>query len=338
MASTIAAQFVPDIQNPYIQERSTTLAALWRSGLVVPNADLQGQLNTNAGNQFITPFLQSIEDTTNFAVGSYNPDDKIAKQRLASSDYRTNATTRAASYTLSDIQQIITGQNGVEVFRNQLGDAWTNQYQGVLIAQTLGLIADNVANDGADMVTDLWADTASPAASNLISSSAVINARHQMGDARAALRVIIMHSIVRKQLELDEPTNFIPNSASNIGFDTYLGMVIIEDDGMTVNQDGSTDTGKYSTFLFGGNVFQYADYKGWSTLEWDRDITSGNGTGEDFLVSRSRFICHPQGFDMLNTNNYDFPSDADYALAANWDRKVASRKQVAIAVLYTNAV
>jgi hypothetical protein len=239
---------------------------------------------------------------------------------------------------LSDIQQIITGQNGVEVFRNQLAGAWTNHYQGVVLAQVEGLIADNLANDGADMITDIWADTASPSASNLISSSAVINARHQMGDARSALRVIIMHSIVRKQLELDEPNNFIPASATNIGFDTYLGMVIIEDDGITVNQDGASDTGKYSTFLFGSDVFQYADYKGWETLEWDRDITSGNGTGSDFLVSRSRFLCHPQGFDLLDSTNYDLPSDADYATAGNWDRKVASRKQVAIAVLYTNAV
>ena len=329
--------YVPTIENPYINELSTTKAALWRSGLVQGNADLSRQLNGGgSGNRFITPFNLSIEDD-DAAVGSHDLDLKITPTRLAASDYQTCATTRAKSYNLSDISQIMSGANSKGVLSQQLGSMWTNNYQKDLISQTLGIIADNVANDSSDMVTSIWADTASPAAGNLMSLTAVINAKHQMGDARAKLSAIIMHSNVRKDLELLEPNNFVPASETNIGFDTYGGMIIIEDDGMTVNQDGTNDSGKYSTFIYGPDVFQYASYNGWSELEWDRDITSGLGTGEDVLVTRKRFILHPAGFDFVMTNNYDMPSRANYADVAKWDRKVTSRKQVPLAVIHSNA-
>ncbi len=340
MADRATALYIPELEQPYINEHSTTKTVLFRSGLVVANANLDSQLNGAAGaaNVYHTPFNLSIEDTQITAVGTHDVDDKLAKKVLSSGSYQTKSTARAESFGLSNITQIISGANGAGVLSEQIGSMWANHYQTVALEQIKGLVADNVANNASDMVVNKYSDIASPLAANLISADAVIDARHTMGDSRSALNVIVLHSKVRKQLEKDEPNNFIPASATDIGFDTYLGMVILEDDGMTVAAGSNSD--EYTTILLGSGVFQYASFNGWRQLEWDRDITSGNGMGEDFLVTRSRFILHPQGFsfDVAGQNPADFPTDAQYATAANWSRTVASRKQIKLAVLKTNAL
>lgn len=339
MAYDIATSFIPEIQTPYVNERSTTLSALWRSGIVQTNASMTGGLSsdTQHGNRVTVPFNLSIEDE-DATVGSYTLANKITPTRVDNSLYTFHATTRAKSWTTADLDRIVVGHNPVGVLTEQIGSFWANNYQKDLLASCQGMIADNIANDSSDMVNNIYEDliAGSLDASNLIGQDAVIDTQHTMGDHRGMLRAIIMHSTVRKQLEKDEPNNFIPASATNIGFDTYLGLAIIEDDSMTVTAGSNTPS--YDTFLFGDGVFQFGTDSRLISEEFDRDITSADGMGEDYMVTRRRFSLHPQGFDFTLTNPQDMPSRADFAVAGNWDRKVSDRKQIKMAVLRSNAL
>lgn len=341
MAHDITTAFIPQIQNPYINEKSTILSRLWRSGIVSSNSDLNTQVNSNAGNVYITPFNKSIRDAGQRpVVGSHTLSTKLAPQPLSDGVYQTQGTARAQSWNVSDLNQIIIGNDPVNALTSEVADYWVDEYQYNLISVTSGLLKDNVSNDSGDMIHSIYSDVASPAAGNLISADAVIDAQHTMGDHRGRLNAIMMHSSTRKQLEKDEPNNFIPASATNIGFDTYLGMVILEDDGMPVNADGATptNTDAYDTYLFGADVFQYASDRRLRGEEWDRDITSGNGMGEDFLVTRRKYVMHPAGFDLSVTNPEDLVTDAIWEAGTNWDRKATSRKSIPIAVLRHNVL
>lgn len=338
MAYDITTSFIPEIQSPYINERSTTLSELWMSGIVENNNAMVGGLGTGHGNRVTVPFNLSIEDE-DASVGSYDLSSKIAPTRVDNSLYTFHATTRAKSWTTADLDRLVVGHNPVGVLTEQMGQFWANNYQKDLLAQCQGITADNIANDSSDMVNDIYSDIASPAASNLIGQDSVIDAMHTMGDHRGKLNAIIMHSLVRKQLEKDEPNNFIPKSQSNLAFDTYLGLAIIEDDSMTKNAHGTpTNSDSYDTYLFGAGVFQYGSDERLISEEWDRDTTSSDGMGENFIVTRRRFALHPAGFDYTLTNPQDMPTRANWAAAANWDRKVTSRKQIPLAVLRSNAV
>ncbi len=337
MSFDITTAFIPEIQNPYVNERSTTLSRLWQSGIVENSLPSANEISSGNGNRVVVPFNLSIEDE-DAAVGSYTLANKITPTRIGNSLYTFHATTRAKSWTTADLDKIVAGHNPVGVLTEQMGTFWANNYQKDLLAQTQGIVADNIANDSGDMVNDIYSDVVagSLTAANLVSQDAIIDAMHTMGDHRGKLKAVIMHSNVRKQLEKDEPNNFIPASATNIGFDTYLGLMVIEDDSMTVTAGSNTPS--YDTILFGAGVFSYGADSRLIGEEWDRDTTSADGMGENFIVTRRRFGLHPQGFDYTLTNPEDMPTRANWASATNWARKVTDRKQIAMAVLRSNAL
>jgi len=328
--------YIPDLEHGYVNERSTTKSLLWRSGIVVPNGDFQGMIGSGAGNRFTTPFNLSIEDQV-AEDGNDDPADNIAQSTWGTSSYTSAAATRTKSWGHMNLAAIFAGNNPVGVLNQQLCNFWVNNHQLECIASLNGLIADNVANDGGDMVVDVYSDVASPAAGAFVNADNIIDTLHTMGDMNSELEggAIIMHSAVKKVLQKAEPNNFIPASASNIGFATYLGLAIIEDDG--VPAIAGTNQTEYTTYLVGAGVFQYAQDPRMSNEEWDRSITAGNGTGNDFIVTRRRFLLAPQGFDMITSSVSDMLTRTELATAAVWDRKVASRRQIKLAVLKSNA-
>lgn len=335
----LADLYIPTIENPYVNERSTTQSKLWTSGIVVPNADLARQIFTSiGGNQYITPFNQSIEDLDS-ENGNDDIADNIEQSKWGTSTYKANAVSRTKSFGMMNLATIFAGNDPVSVLNTQLSSFWTNNYQKELVACLTGLFADNAANDSGDMIVDVFDDVVSPAADKYINADNVIDAMHTMGDLNGELAggAIIMHSKARKLLQKAEPNNFIPASQSDIGFATYLGLMIIEDDGVPVDVAG-TNQDKYVSYLVGSGIFQFAQDPRQSGEEWDRSITAGHGTGNDFLVTRRRFILAPQGWDVAISggDNESMPTRAELADATTWARKVASRRQVQLAALYHN--
>ena len=331
--------YIPTIENAYVNERSTTQSKLWTSGLVVPNADLSRQLGASiGGNQFITPFNQSIEDLV-AEDGNDDVADLIEQKSWGTSSYQANAVSRTKSFGMMNLATIFAGNNPVSVLNKQLSTFWTNNYQSELVACLTGLFADNVANDSGDMVEDVFEDSATPSAAAYANSDSIIDAMHTMGDLNGELAggAIIMHSKTKKLLQKAEPNNFVPASQSDIGFATYLGLMIIEDDGVPVDTT-PTNADKYVSYIVGGGIFQYAQDPRQSNQEWDREIRAGHGTGNDYLVTRRRFILAPQGWDVAISggDNESMPTRAQLALATTWARKVASRRQVKLAALYHN--
>lgn len=122
--------------------------------------------------------------------------------------------------------------------------------------------------------------------------------------------------------------DFIPNSQGIVQFPTYLGYAVIKDDGVPLS------SGTYTSYLMGKGTIGWAESPPAVPVEIDRLPAQGNGAGVEQLWTRRQYALHPYGFDWLEGScAAHFPTDAELALAANWNRVYAERKQVNIARL-----
>jgi hypothetical protein len=65
--------------------------------------------------------------------------------------------------------------------------------------------------------------------------------------------------------------------------------------------------------------------------------SAGNGSGQDIIFSRQTEILHPFGFSFSSASVAGQSATyAELALAANWTRVYASRKNVPLAFIRTN--
>ena len=324
--------FVPDVQKRYIDEFSTTKSALWQSGIVVGSNVLSDDLTNQHGNIFTTPFNKPIEDEV--AGDGDTSDTAITLKELLTGTQQSVRQYKTVGWDARDLAMQLSGNNATEAVARKIGLFWRNNYQLQLLAALKGLYLDNVASNSGDMISDIYVDAATPAEVTKISTSTIIDATQTMGDHHADLVAIAMHSASRAKLMKDEPNAFIPASQSNIGFATYNGLVIVEDDGLVVT--AGSDSPEYETHLFGAGAFQFGSAGDVVQQVIDRDEKTGNGAGGEAIISRRSFVMHPDGFDCQSTDAKLPIVNARLEAAAAWDRVVTSRKQVKMALLKHN--
>ena len=134
----------------------------------------------------------------------------------------------------------LSGDNALVRIQERAAAYWTRQTQRRLIASLNGILADNVANDGGDMVLDI---SGAAGAAAEFTTVAVIDAAGTMGNQMGNVAGIAVHSdIYRKMLKLDL-VEFIPDSQGRM-IASYRGMATIVDDLLPVAD------GDYTSVLF----------------------------------------------------------------------------------------
>jgi hypothetical protein len=222
------------------------------------------------------------------------------------------------------------------IVNNVVAPYWAQALQNYALAKLSGVIKDNIANDGGDMVKNIATDaTGAAAASEVANIGTVTEAMASMGDAFGKLELIVMHSRVFFNLLKLEPTNTQKASAT-VPFNTYLGLPVIIDDSMPAV--AGTNRTTYTTYLLGRGALAFGEATLGARSTFVEDAgKSGNGWGLETLTSRKQFILHPVGFTSNATvsANTGSPLRTAYDAASAWDRKV-SRKNAAIVAFKTN--
>jgi hypothetical protein len=337
MATTqLADVIVPKVFSPYTQEMSISTNALIQRGLIRVDPRLSA-LVEGGGQTIDIPFTKSIARGTS-KVGTSDPADVITATKLATGKMVGARSFRTEAWSNAELAGLLAGIEPTELIAGEVAEYWNYNYQQIMLAQLAGVFADNVTNDGGDMVTNIYQDVVAGSITDAmkISGEAIIEAKHTMGDKNVKLVAIAMHSKVKKQLELLEPNNFVPKSQTNLGFDTYQRLLLIEDDDMPVTTGSNSDA--YTSYLFGegaiGGGFNAGT--GYMPEAIDREENQGRGAGVENLYSRRDFILHPYGFKWIGSSTDDTPSNTEFSTGTNWDR-VFERKNCAIASLVTNA-
>ena len=333
MASTLIADvIVPEVFNPYVQEKTADLARFYMGGIVSTSDELNA-LATAGGKLINMPFWQDLSgaDEVLSDSGALTPAKITAGQDVAA------LLMRGKSWQVNDLAKALSGSDPMAAIGNLVADYWARKYRDVAISQLAGVFADNVAADASDMVANITGATnADVTAATKFSATAFIDGQATFGDTIDSVAGIAMHPTVYYNMLALDPTSFERESEGEFMVETYRGLRLVVDRSMPFTPAGgalSTDTAPmYTTYLFGNGALGLGQGQAPVPSETDRDSLAGS----DILVTRSHFVMHPRGVAFLNASVAgSSPTNAELALAANHNR-VYERENVRIAAIVTN--
>lgn len=289
----------PDAWNGYGINRTRELSALWESGIVtaVPGINLPnggGTVNIPHFNA-LTGDAETLSDSVPLTPASIGSGKQVAV-----------VVGRGRAWGVNDLAGVLAGADPARALMDQLAKYWAGQMQADVLATLKGVFGAATMSGN---VLDISA--AGTVVGRTPSSNSFIDATQLLGDAKGSLKAIAMHSATEAFLA---KANLIVYERPSDGSDRvayYQGKRVIVDDGLPVA------AGTYTTYLFGAGVIGAAEETiGPKDLETDRAILAG----DTLMTMRRRFILHVQGTKWVGPAAGAFPTRAELAAGAAWQR------------------
>lgn len=326
---------VPEVFTSYAAVDDPELSSFYRSGVVVRNALLDTW--ADAGGEALTvPYWGDLDADSEPNASNDDPDDHASPDKITAASLQVRKAFLNKGWSAMDLTGELAGSQPMRRIRQRVDTYWTRQWQRRLIASSLGLLADNVANDNGDMVYDISSEDGDTAdGANVFSRTAFTGAVFTLGDHFGELAAIAVHSMVYKRMVDNDEIVTIYDSRGSLVKETYYGKEIIVDDMMPIIE-GETSGYRYVSVLYGRGLFGYGRGTPLVPVEVARSPTAGNGGGQETLWTRKTYILHPRGFSFVDGSIAGQSATlAELQMAANWDRKW-DRKQIPLAFLITN--
>ena len=332
----IADIYNPLVWNKSIQEAAVESSAFLQCGVMVNN-DIIAGLASGSSTIGELPFFKGLTNDE----PSYSSDDSAvlsSPAKITGAEQVFRKAFQNKSWATMDLASEVAAVDPVEAVTGRIGKYWSVSTTKRLINSLSGIVLSNIANNSADMVTDVATleTGASPTAAKMLNSDLVIASQLTMGDAAGALTCICMHSVPYANLLKLNLITFLPLSEQSLKVPHYLGYRVIVDDNLPARA-GTTSGTVYTTVLCGSDAVGYGMGTPEKPTELFRVPNAGNGGGQDILFSRQTEIVHPFGFSFGSASVAGQSATyAELALATNWTRIYASRKNVPLAFIRTN--
>lgn len=334
MATTrIADIYEPTVFNQSVDEASTAANAFYASSVMQRDGQLD-DFASGAGSVVELPYYKPLADVEpNYS--SDDPTQHSQPEKMTGGLQIARKAFMNQSWSAMDLARELALKDPLDGVTQKIGVYWATQIQRRTIQSMMGVLADNQANDGGDMVYSVATDeTGEPTASEKISGEAVLAAKQTMGDAAGKLSGIAMHSVLKTSLQAQNLIEYERDPETGLLYPMYLGYRVIEDDGMPAVQ--GTNRLTYTVALFGQGAFLWGYGEPENASAIDRDESSGNGGGQEVIYTRRQDIIHPVGFQFTGSSvAAQSASLAELANAANWDRSY-ERKNIPLAFLQVN--
>lgn len=300
MATKIADIIVPEVFNPYIIERTPELSALFSSGIISNDAQLNA-LAEKGGIMIQMPFFtdltgddEVLSDTVALSPGKIQTSKDVARLQL-----------RGRAWGVNDLAQALSGDDPMKAIGDLVSAYWARRFQAMLVSTLAGVFAS------ATMSANVHDISALTGGAENFSGETFIDASHKLGDAENKLTAVMVHSLVYADMKKKDLIDFIPDSEGKNTIPVYLGKRVIVDDGCPV------DGGDYTTYIFGEGAIGFGQGSAPVPTETDRDAL----LGEEYLINRNHFILHPRGVKWNEVTVADeAPTNEELALQANWTR------------------
>lgn len=299
-ATKISDVIVPDVFNPYVVERTAEKSALYQSGIIQADAQLNA-LAQSGGTLLQMPFWSDLtgddevlSDTGSLTAGAITASKDIARLHM-----------RGRAWGVNDLAKALSGDDPMGVVGDLVANYWARRMQAALVKTLDGVFAAaSMSGNLHDITAVTGADT--------FTGEHFIDATHKLGDAEDQLTAIMVHSATYSSMRKQNLIDFIPNSQGVYDIPTYMGKRVIVDDGLPI-----VSTTNYTTYLFGAGAIGYGEGAPPVPTETDRDSLAG----EDYLITRKHFLLHPRGVKWTEASVAgDSPTNAELATAANWTR------------------
>lgn len=321
--------------NAYTVQESIRKNAFVGAGVVVQDATVSAMASEQGFLHNVPFFKRLANDEPNASTD--NPADVAVPKKIGTGAQVARKLMRNQGWSSADLNTALIAKDPLEVIAGQVSDYWAGVEQTTLLKVCQGILADNIANDGGDMVRTVGTDaTGAPTAAETFNVNTLIDTAQTMGDMKGALRAIAVHSVIHSQMQKLGALvqNFDPETGL-LAYETFQGYRVIVDDDMPVTI--GTNRPMYTSILFGAGAFAMGVGTPKTPTAVQRSEAEGNGEGVETLWNRRHVILHPQGFavDGVQVSDTASPTYAALATATNWNR-VVDRKRVNLAFLRSN--
>lgn len=321
--TTLQDVIVPELFNPYVVNRTMELSALVQSGIIVNNSGFDA-LASQAAPTANMPFFEDLTGESEQVIeGEDLIDNKISSNKDVSAIIR-----RAKMWSATDLSAALAGTDPMMAIADLVARFWQRDLQKELIAVLNGIFGTIPAGDGGSAETRLESNlldiSKKSGASANWSGSAFIDAEQMLGDAKAQLTGVVMHSATEAYLKKQNLIQTVQPS-NDVAFGTYQGKRVIVDDGCPVSD------GVYTTYLFGNGAIALGNGNPVGFVPTETDRAKRKGSGVDYLINRKTMILHPRGIAWQNVNvaKTEGPSRLEVADPVNW-KPVYEPKQIRI--------
>lgn len=333
----LADMIVPEIFTPYTVEKTMELTRFLQSGVMVRSEYIDALL-AGGGVTFNLPAFTDLDNDDEY-VSSDDDSTLSTPHKIGSKKDLAVRLSRNNSWSDMDLVHRLIGADPMMAIQDLVAAYWARRLQKATLATLAGVFADNdAAPAGADthVQGDLTVDIKGGAYSAGVTdfnAESMIDAATTMGDAQEDLTAIAVHSIVYSRMQKNNLIDFIPDSTGKIKIPTFLGRVVIVDDGMP------NAAGVFESYLFGPGVLGFGNGTPDVPTEVDRVPAAGNGGGQDILHNRVEWCVHPYGHAYSGTAPDGGPDNTNaanmLANAASWSRRSKERKMIKLARLIT---
>lgn len=316
--TTLQDIIVPSLFNPYVINRTMELSALYNSGIISNNTEFDA-LASQAAPVVNMPFFEDLSgDAEPIIEGVEAIPDKIT-----SSMDKAVIVRRYKAWSATDLSAALSGADPMAAIGSLVAGFWARQLQRELIAMLTGIFGtipattDPVVAAETRNAANLHDISSNSGTAAKWSASAFIDAQQLLGDAKAQLTAVAMHSAteaeLRKQNLID---TVVPSNAEP--FNTYMGKRIIVDDGCPVSGTGTSAV--FSTYLFGEGAIAFGNGSPVNFKPTEVDRKKMMGSGVDQMINRKTFILHPRGnaYQQAVQEKAEGPTREELANPKNW--------------------
>ena len=323
--TTLQDVIVPELFNPYVINRTMELSALLQCGIITNNSEFDA-LASQAAPTVNMPFFEDLTGESEQVIeGGDLTDNKISSSKDVAAIIR-----RAKMWSATDLSAALAGSDPMAAIATLVAQFWARDMQKELIAVLNGIFGTVPAGGSGTPPEETRLESnlldisgKSGAAANW-SGSAFIDAEQKLGDAKAQLTGVCMHSATEAYLKKQNLIDTVQPS-NDVAFGTYQGKRVIVDDGCPVA------SGVYTTYLFGNGAVALGNGNPVGFVPTETDRAKRKGSGVDYLINRRTSILHPRGvaFTSASVAKTEGPSRAELSDPKNWN-PVYEPKQIRI--------
>ena len=233
-------------------------------------------------------------------------------------------------WSATDLSAALAGSDPMAAIATLVAQFWSRDMQKELVSLLNGVFGTIPAGEEGEPAAETRLESnlhdisgKSGNAANW-SGNAFIDAEQKLGDAKAQLTGICMHSATEAYLKKQNLIETVQPS-NDVAFGTYQGKRVIVDDGCPA------ENGVYTTYLFGNGAIALGNGNPVGFVPTETDRAKRKGSGIDYLINRKTMILHPRGIAWQNVNvaKTEGPSRVELADPANW-KPVYEPKQIRI--------
>ena len=151
MATTRLSDVIVPVEfTDYIVQNTMEKTALVQSGVATRNGVIQAQLQAGADSFTIPNWFDLGNEEAN--IVNDDPADLSVPYKINAGKQLVRKSFLHNSWSAMNLASELSGDDALQRIRSRTVAYWERQLQRRLIASLNGIIADNVANDGSDMV------------------------------------------------------------------------------------------------------------------------------------------------------------------------------------------